>query len=452
MDAEARTTQTGHPRVVIVGAGFGGLQAALDIGKQQPEVNLTVIDRTNHHLFQPLLYQVATAALSPADISTPIRHVLRKQKRTEVVMAEVTDVDLEQKRVIMHDVSIPYDYLVIATGAHENYFGHRESWEPIAPGLKSIEDAQQIRRKILLTFEQAELEMDTEQRKRLLTFMVIGGGPTGVEMAGAIAELAYQTLPPEYRHIDPGMIRVILVEAMPRILSTFPKSLARRARKKLERLGVDVRTSTLLEEITEEGAVAGGQWMPANTIIWTAGVQASPAGQWLGAETDRAGRVLVNPDLTLPNHSDVFVLGDTATIMQDNKPLPGIAPVAMQQGHYVAVVIKQKIAGEQTSEPFHYHDKGYLATVGRAYAIASIGRIRISGFSAWILWLAVHIVYLIGYDNRIMVLLQWAWSYIFLKRRVRIIAPSTRDNPVPDPAHNNMPAAEKTEVSTIPGQ
>ncbi|GCE28028.1 NADH dehydrogenase [Dictyobacter alpinus] len=451
MNVEARTSETGHPRVVIVGAGFGGLQAALAIGKQQPEVDLTVIDRTNHHLFQPLLYQVATAALSPADISTPIRHVLRKQKRTEVIMAEVTGIDIESKRVMMADnLSIPYNYLIIATGAHENYFGHQKSWGPLAPGLKSIEDAQAIRNKILVAFEQAEIETDPEQQKKLLTFVVVGSGPTGVEMAGSMAELAYQTLTPEYRHIDPGMIHIILIEALPKILNAFPEKLARRAKKKLERLGVDVRTNTPLEEITKDGVVAGGQWIASTTIIWTAGVQASPAGQWLGAETDRAGRAKVMPDLSLPDYPEVFVLGDTANPSQDGPPLPGVAQVAMQQGRYVASVIKQRISGEPAPEPFHYHDKGNLATVGRAYAIASIGPIRISGFIAWIIWLTVHIVYLIGYENRTIVLLQWAWSYLLLKRRVRIITRSVRLSPPSDPNHKSIP--EKAKIATNPKQ
>ncbi|GLV59658.1 NADH dehydrogenase [Dictyobacter sp. S3.2.2.5] len=415
-------TATNETHIVIIGAGFGGLQAALALGKKLPDVQLTVIDRTNHHLFQPLLYQVATAALSPADISTPIRHVLREQKNTVVIMSEVTGIDVAQKRVLMRDGSISYDYLIIATGAHENYFGHTEEWQPLAPGLKNLDNAREIRRKLLLAFEQAEVETDPERVQKLLTFAVVGAGPTGVELAGAIAELAYKSLLPEFRHIDPARIHILLIEAMPQILGSFPRSLSKKARHELQKLGVDLRLSTPVEEITTDGVIAGGEWIPANTIIWTAGVQASAAGQWLGAETDRAGRIKVLSDLTVPGHAEIFVLGDTATLMQDGKPLPGIAPVAMQQGRYVASVIERRLANKQSGAPFHYRNKGYMATVGRAFAVAYIGKVRFSGFLAWILWLLVHIIYLIGYENRLIVLMQWSWSYLRFQRHARIIS------------------------------
>ncbi|GCE20517.1 NAD(P)/FAD-dependent oxidoreductase [Dictyobacter kobayashii] len=424
MTVQDKTSPGTHPHVVIIGGGFGGLQAALALGKKEPALQLTVIDRTNHHLFQPLLYQVATAALSPADISTPIRHVLRKQKNTVVIMSEVTGINMDEKRVYLRHGNISYDYLIVATGAHENYFGHTESWKPLAPGLKSIEDAQEIRRKLLLAFEKAEIETNPERIQQLLTFVVIGGGPTGVELAGAIAELAFKTLIPEFRHIDPSRIHILLIEALPNILNAFPAELSSKAKHELQRLGVDIRVNSPLEEMTTDGVIARGEWIPSDTVIWTAGVLASSAGKWLNAETDRAGRVKVLPDLSLPEHPEIFVLGDTATLMQDGKPLPGIAPVAMQQGRYVASVIGQRLTNSQPIAPFRYHDKGYMATVGRAFAIVNVGKIRFAGFLAWILWLAVHIVYLIGYENRVIVMLQWGWSYLRFQRRARIITRS----------------------------
>ncbi|HEU0002534.1 MAG TPA: NAD(P)/FAD-dependent oxidoreductase [Ktedonobacteraceae bacterium] len=406
------------PRIVIVGAGFGGLKAAKAL--HQVNARVTVIDRQNHHLFQPLLYWVATAGLSPADISSPIRSILRRQKNTEVLMAEVTGVDLEQQRVLMGEHAVPYDYLVLATGAHDNYFGHTE-WERYAPGLKSITDATSIRRKILLAFEAAEIETDPRKIKSLLTFVLVGAGPTGVEMSGAIAELAHKALPPDFRHIDTKSARVILVEAMPRILATFPASLARRSKRKLERMGVEVRENSPVEQIDEHGVVIGGEHIEAHNIIWTAGVSASPAGKWLGAEVDRAGRVKVESDLSLPGHPNVFVIGDTASAMQDGKPLPGVAPVAMQAGHYVASVIAQHIAGQEQHKPFRYFNKGNLATVGRSYALVDLGKVRMTGFLAWVTWLVVHIFYLIGFRNRAVALFQWAWTYLTYHRGARLI-------------------------------
>ncbi|MBV9692031.1 MAG: NAD(P)/FAD-dependent oxidoreductase [Ktedonobacteraceae bacterium] len=405
------------PHVVIIGAGFGGLQAAKAL--RNVPVRVTVIDRTNYHLFQPLLYQVATAALSPADICSPIRHILKWQENTRVIMAEVTDIDTQQQRVYMHERSIDYDYLIVATGARENYFGHT-AWQALAPGLKTIEDATAIRRSILLAFELAEQETDPQRIRELLTFIVVGAGPTGVELAGAIAEVAHHALKSEFRHIDPSMARILLVELGPRILPSFPESLAQRASKELTHLGVEVRTNAPVSDIDEDGVVILEDHIAAKTVLWTAGVLASPAGQWLGAEVDRAGRVEVEQNLSLPNVPNVFVIGDTARVMQNDKPLPGVAPVAMQQGRHVASVIAHHIAGKQ-HQPFHYLDKGSLATVGRAYAIVDLGKLRMAGFIAWLLWLAVHIVYLIDFRNRVLVMLQWAWAYFTWQRGARLI-------------------------------
>jgi NADH dehydrogenase len=412
------TPTTTLPHIVIVGAGFGGLQAAKALGHAAAQV--TVIDRQNHHLFQPLLYWVATAGLSPADISSPIRSILKRQKNTEVIMAEVTGVDVEHRRVLMGERSVPYDYLVLATGARDNYFGHPE-WERNAPGLKSIVEATGIRRRILLAFEEAEMERDPEQVRKLLTFVLVGAGPTGVEMAGAIAELAHKALASDFRHIDTTKTRIVLIEATPRILATFPASLARKTERKLQRMGVEVITGKAVTNIDENGVTIDGQHIPAHTVIWCAGVKASPAGAWLGVETDRAGRVKVNPDLSVPGHPEIFVIGDTASVTQDGKPLPGVAPVAMQAGRYVASVIQHRMAGKESHAPFHYHDKGNLATVGRSYALVEIGRLRMTGLIAWVIWLLVHIYYLIGFRNRVVALFQWAWTYFTYSRGARLI-------------------------------
>ena len=407
------------PRVVIVGAGFGGLQAARAL--RNVPVHVTVIDRTNHHLFQPLLYQVATTVLSPNDITAPIREVLRKQQNTEVLMAEVTGVDMQEQRVLMHGRSVPYDYLILATGAHESYFGHNE-WRRFSSGLKSIAQALALRDKLLEAFEAAELETDPEKRQALLTFVLVGAGPTGVEMAGAIAELARQSLAGEFRHINPKAARVILVEALPRILPAFPEKLAKKAKLALNHLGVEVRTSSPVEEIDEDGAMIAGKRLDARNIIWTAGVEASPAGKWIGAETDRAGRARVNGDLSVPGHPNIFVIGDTASASQNGKPLPGVAPVAMQEGRYVASVIADAVAGQEHQQPFHYVDKGNLATVGRFFGIIDIGKVRLAGFLAWVIWLVVHIYYLIGFRNRFLVMFQWGLSYLLFQRSARLIA------------------------------
>lgn len=413
---ERRVTQP--PHVVIVGGGFGGLRVAKAL-KDAP-VRVTVIDRNNHHLFQPLLYWVATAGLSPADISSPIRRVLRGQKNTNVLMAEVNGVDMEKQRVLIGERSLPYDYLVLATGAQDNYFGHPE-WSKYAAGLKSIGEATSIRSHILRAFELAELETDIEKVKELLTFVMVGAGPTGVEMAGAIAELAHKALAKDFRHINPASARVILVEAGPRILPAFPEKLARKAQKALNHLGVEVRTSAPVEEIDAGGVTIAGQRIDCKTVVWTAGVAASPAGKWLGAEMDRGGRVRVNEDLTVPEHPTIFVIGDTATLTQNGRPLPGVAPVAMQQGRYVASLIKQRIAGGGPEQPFQYVDKGSLATVGRSYAIVYLKGLRLTGLLAWVLWLFIHIYYLIGFRNRLVTLFQWAWTYFTYNRGARLI-------------------------------
>ena len=406
------------PHVVIVGAGFGGLQAARAL--QDAPVRVTVIDRNNHHLFQPLLYQVATAGISPADICAPIRSILRKQKNADVVLGEVTGVDVEARLVLMHDQSVPYDYLILATGARDSYFGHND-WAQFAPGLKSIVQATAIRRAVLLAYEKAERETDPEKRLALLTFVLVGAGPTGVEMAGSIGGLAHKTLVSDFRSIDPGQTRIVLVEALPRILAAFPEPLARKAHTALTRLGIEVRTNAPVEAIDSEGAVIAGERLAARTVIWTAGVAASPAGEWLRAETDRAGRVKVGSDLTVPGHPDIFVIGDTANFMEDGKPLPGVAQVAMQQGRYAASVIADRVVGKAHTQPFHYVDKGSMATVGRFYGIVSVGKFQTAGVVGWFLWLALHLIFLIGFRNRLVVLFQWLVYFTTFQRGARLI-------------------------------
>lgn len=409
------------PYVVIVGSGFGGLEAARAL-KHIP-VQVTVIDRRNYHLFQPLLYQVATAALSPADISSPIRGILHKQSEVNVLLAEVTGVDRERQLVWMSERSLSYDYLIIATGAHENYFGHPE-WRKLAPGLKSIEDAIAIRRELLLAFEAAEMESDFARRQELLTFVLVGAGPTGVEMAGAIAELAHRALAADFHTINPRSARIILVESGPKILSSFPEKLGRKAQEELTRLGVEVRVGQAVEMIEDEVVTIAGKPLRTPNVIWTAGVAASPAGKWLGVEVDRVGRVLVLDDLSIPGASNVFVIGDTAHKEQQGKVLPGVAPVAMQQGRYVAALIRDRMAGKKLSLPFKYVDKGNLATVGRAFGIVDMKGLQVYGFLAWVIWLTVHIFYLIGFRNRVLVMIQWAWAYLTSQRGARIITMS----------------------------
>ena len=410
------------PRVVIVGAGFGGLSAAKALSRSAFDV--TVIDQHNYHLFQPLLYQVATAGLSPADIASPIRAILGGQKNTRLVLARVSAVDTAGRAVIAEGQRYPYDFLILATGAQHAYFGH-DDWAQHAPGLKTIDDATYIRRRILLAFENAETEPDPAERQRLLNFVVVGGGPTGVEMAGAIAELAKRALAADFRVIDPRSARVILVEAAPRLLTPFEPSLSDAAKKSLEQLGVEVRLGEAVTALDAEGVSIGAQRIESRTVIWAAGVMASPAGEWLGVETDRAGRVKVAPDLSVPGHPDVFVIGDTALAPgADGKPLPGVAPVAKQQGNYVAQLLVARLATRQKGEstvPFRYRDFGSLATVGRSRAVVQMGALKLTGFLAWVLWSVAHIYFLIGFRNRAVVVLNWLWNYLTFQRGTRLI-------------------------------
>lgn len=407
------------PKIVIIGSGFAGLAAAKHLAGCPAEVVL--IDKRNHHAFQPLLYQVATAALSPAQIAQPIRSIVKKQENCTVVQGEVIGVDTNRKIVSGRKGRVPYDYLVIATGATHTYFGHDE-WAPFAPGLKTIDDALLLRRRILSAFEKAEITDDPEERAALMTFILIGGGPTGVEMAGAIAELARHTLTDEFRRIDPADAKVILIEAGPRILATFPEALSKRAADDLAHIGVQVMTGQAVTRCTEDGANVGEQFIPCRTILWSAGVKASPAAAWLQAEQDRAGRVLVHPDLSLPAHPDIFVIGDTAHVV-DGKGIavPGLAPAAEQQGKYVAQMIAGRIGGAPVSSPFVYADYGTMATIGRGKAIAKIRKLSFSGFSAWALWGTVHLIPLVGFRNRFAVALDWTWAYFTRSRGVRLI-------------------------------
>ena len=419
-------TQNSMPRVVIVGGGFGGLAAAQDMGNAP--VKLTLVDRKNYHTFQPLLYQVATAGLSPGEIAAPIRSILRRRKNTEVLMSEVTGFDLERRRVEMPDGEIPYDYLIVAAGASHAYFGH-DDWEPFAPGLKTIEDALEIRRRVLLAFELAERQAVHGEDGAPLNFTVVGGGPTGVELAGTLAEISRHALAHEFRSIDPKMAHILLLEGGPRILPTYAEDLSRSAQQQLEHLGVEVRTSTMVTNV-EAGAIYVGQArLPATVILWAAGVAASPLGKKLGVPIDRAGRVLVQPDLTLPGHPEIFVIGDLASLKdKSGKLLPGVAPVAIQQGRYAAKMIREEVesrTGFDSRPPFHYLDKGSVATIGRAAAIAEFGKIHISGFIAWLSWLFIHILFLIGFRNRVLVFIQWAWSYVTYERGARLITGST---------------------------
>jgi NADH dehydrogenase len=407
-----------RPKVVIVGAGFGGLSAAKALAKAPLDV--IVIDQHNYHLFQPLLYQVATAGLSPADIASPIRSVLARQRNATVILAEVSGIDLARKQVIAEDRRVDYDFLVLATGARHAYFGHDE-WARHAPGLKRIDDATYLRRRILLAFEKAESETDPARRRALLNFVVVGGGPTGVEMAGSIAELARKALKSDFRTIDPGSARIILVEAAPRLLTPFDPSLSKAALKSLEQLGVEVRLGAAVTACDADGVAIGAERIAAATIVWGAGVEASPAGLWLGAKTDRAGRVETLPDLSCPGHPEVFVIGDTALAKsRGGEPVPGIAPVAKQQGVYVARLLVDRLNGRQTA-PFRYRDFGILATIGRKHAVIQMGRVKLSGFFAWLLWCFAHIYFLIGFRNRLVVVLNWGWNYFTFQQGTRLI-------------------------------
>ena len=425
-------TSEATPRVVIVGAGFGGLNAAQALAKAS--VQITVIDRKNYHTFQPLLYQVATAGLSPGEIAAPIRSILRSHKNIEVLMAEVTAFDLERRVVKTPEGDIPYDYLIVAAGASHAYFGH-DDWEPYAPGLKTIEDALEIRRRVLLAFELAERQAAARETATPLNFVVVGGGPTGVELAGTLAEISRHALAHEFRSINPASTHILLLEGGPRVLPAYVEDLSRSALEQLNRLGVEVRTSTTVTCIEPGAVYAGSTRLPATVVLWAAGVAASPLGKKLGAAVDRAGRVLVQPDLSIPGHPEVFVIGDLAALKDEQgKMLPGVAPVAIQQGRFVAKVIREEVesrtiapsvARSNARSPFHYWDKGSLATIGRAAAVAEFGRIHISGFIAWLSWLFVHILFLIGFRNRLLVFIQWAWSYVTYERGARLITGST---------------------------
>jgi NADH:ubiquinone reductase (H+-translocating) len=406
------------PHIVIIGAGFGGLNAALKLARQS--VRVTLIDRRNHHTFQPLLYQVATAGLSPGEIASPIRWIFAGRRNVEVVLGEVHDLDLDRRVVKVADRELPYDYLIVAAGSSHAYFGHDE-WEPLAPGLKTIEDAIEIRRRVLLAFELAERRAASGGGQVQLNFVVVGGGPTGVELAGTLSGIARRALVDEFNSIDPKSTRTILLEGGPRVLPVYPEDLSRSAEEQLRALGVEVHTSAMVTGIEPAAVIMGNTRVPAAVIIWAAGVAASPLGKKLGAPTDRSGRVLVNPDLSIPGHANVFVIGDLASLTQANgQPVPGLAPAAIQEGKATAGNILCDLEGKPRKD-FHYLDKGSLATIGRAAAVGEFGKIHISGFLAWIAWLTVHIFFLIGFRNRILVLIQWAWSYFTYERGAQLI-------------------------------
>jgi NADH dehydrogenase len=423
----------GQHRVVIVGGGFGGLSAALKL-KRAP-VEVTLLDRCNYHLFQPLLYQVATGTLSPANIASPLRNILKRHKNTRVLLAEAIRIDAANRRVILSDGSIEYDTLVVSAGSSHQYFGHDE-WEKFAPGLKTVEDATDMRRRILLAFETAEREPDPEKVRAYMTFVIVGGGPTGAELAGALAEIAKDTLRRDFRNINPADARIILVEGTDRVLPSYPPQLSASAQKMIERLGVTVRTGAMVTDVQKESVtVREGdktETIPTRTILWAAGVLASPLGRMMaadcGAACDKTGRVVVEPDLSVQGHPEIFVIGDLANFAhQTGQPLPGVAQPAIQQGHYVAGAIARRLRGEK-SRPFHYFDKGNLATIGRGAAVADLNWLRLSGFPAWLLWIFIHLLYIVEFQNRLLVFVQWAWFYFTFDRSARLI---TGKNPLP---------------------
>ncbi len=438
------------PRVIIVGGGFGGLEAAKALRTAEAEVLL--VDRRNHHVFQPLLYQVATASLSPADISAPIRTVFRNQDNCQIVLAEVTGVDVDQRLLLLADGYIPYDYLILAAGATHSYFGH-DQWAAIAPGLKSIEDATALRRHILLAFERAEYEDSDEARRAALTFAIVGGGPTGVELAGAIKEIAGRTLPRDYKHIDTRTTRVILFEGAPRILPPFSPKLSARAQRDLERMGVEVRLNTVVTNITDDGVYVGETFIPVDTVFWAAGVRANPIGATLGVPLDRAGRVIVEPDLSIPGHPEVFVVGDLAAAHSADTgvQVPGVAQGAIQMGRHAGRIIARELAGHVPIErrpPLVYHDKGAMAVIGKAKAVAQIGAWNFGGFFAWLLWGGVHIAFLIGFRNRLNVMISWFWNWLLNVRDARLITGDTElDRRLPRPR-----AFVPTKRSDRPGE
>lgn len=429
--AAPRPSASGRPRVVIIGGGFAGLYAALNLKKAA--VDLTLIDRRNFHLFQPLLYQVATGGLSPGEIASPLRAVLSRQKNTSVVLAEVTGFDVKRQRVLLRDGEVPYDSLIVATGSSHHYFGH-DDWADRAPGLKTVEDALEIRKRIFLAFEAAEREADPERRTAWLRFVVVGGGPTGVELAGALSEIAFHTLAQDFRAIDPADAKITLVEGLDRILTTYPESLSRKAENSLNRLGVEVLTGAMVSAIDRRGVTVtrnGKQeFLAARTVLWGAGVQAGPLGRTLaeatGAKTDRSGRPMVEPDLSLADFPNIFVVGDLANFPhQTGQPLPGIAPVAMQQGRFAARLIKRRTDHAdpelKSAKPFRYSDRGSLATIGRALAVGQVWGVNVSGWFAWLTWLFVHLMYLVEFENRLLVLIKWAWNYVTRNRGARLI-------------------------------
>jgi NADH:quinone reductase (non-electrogenic) len=413
------------PRVVIIGGGFAGLNAARKLARAN--VAITLIDRRNHHLFQPLLYQVATAGLNPADIASPIRRILRKQKNAEVLLAEAKAFDLVAKRVELDESFIDFDYLIVATGARHSYFGH-DDWVAVAPGLKSIGDALEIRRRVLSAFEMAERTSDPAERDAWLTFVIVGAGPTGVELSGALIEIARHALAKDFRRIDPKQAKVILVEGSDRVLPVYVPRLSERAREQLVRLGVEVHTGQQVTAIDATGVTVGGQRIVARTVLWAAGVAASRLGRALGVPLDRPGRVIVQPDLTIPGHPSVFVVGDLASLTIDGKLVPGVAPAAIQEGCHAAQNILRAIRGQPLT-PFRYKDKGSLATIGRSAAVADMGKLKLSGTPAWLAWLGVHILFLIGFRNRFMVLFEWTWSFFSYDRGARLITGPLRKDP-----------------------
>ncbi len=418
-----------RPRVVIIGGGFGGILAARSL--KRANVDITLIDRTNHHTFQPLLYQVATAALAPSDITAPIRWILRSQKNTEVLMAEAREIDTSRRVVRIDDElrELPYDYLIVAPGSRHSYFGHDE-WEPYAPGLKAVEDASEIRRRFLLAYEIAEKTEDPKARDEYVTFVIVGGGPTGVELAGAIPFIAKKALASEFRRVDTHRTRVVLVEAGPRILPSFPEDLAAHAARDLTDLGVEVRVNSFVTKVEPDGVRVGEEKVRARTAFWAAGNKASPLGGLLGCPMDNAGRVKVNPDLSVPGHPEIFAIGDLATFSQDGRLVPWVAPAAMQQGRFAAKSIIRDLR-RQPREKFHYFNKGDLATIGRSRAIADFGRVKFTGRLAWFLWLFVHIMYLVGFRNRIVVFIEWAYAYFTYQAGVRLITDVERYKPPP---------------------
>jgi len=418
---------------VILGGGFGGLSAARRL--ENAPVDITLIDRCNYHLFQPLLYQVATGSLSPANIAGPLRQILKHQKHLQVLLAEASAIDVPNRRVILSDGSVEYDTLIVATGSSHQYFGHNE-WEQFAPGLKTIEDATDMRRRILLAFEAAERETDPEKRHAWLTFVIVGAGPTGVELAGALGEIANDTLLHDFRDIDPSTARIVLVEGADRVLPSYPAKLSAAACRMVEKLGVMVRTGAMVTDIRERCVVIREgdhtEEIPTRTVLWAAGVLASPLGRSLaesgGVPVDKVGRVVVEPDMSVPGHPEIFVIGDLANFShQTGKPLPGVAQPAIQQGHYVARVIRDRLNGKKT-KPFHYFDKGNLATIGRFSAVADMNWLRLSGFPAWLIWIFIHLLYIVEFQNRLLILVQWGWLYLTFDRSARLI---TGKNPLP---------------------